>query len=97
MCAQPCGRHDNGPAYKGAVNIGCYGTDDAIYLDGSYQSQALLSPIRAHPVLDLGQDIRDKQESQVPRRYVLQGFVWAKQREEFNPLRDLPQRFENLA
>jgi len=71
--------------------------DDAICLDGSYPGQALLSPICAHSVLDLGQDIRDKQESQVLRRYVLQGFVWAKQREEFNPLRDLPQRFENLA
>lgn len=79
------------------VGIRCYGIDGAIYLDGSYPGQALLSPIRAHPVLDLGQDIRDKQESQVLCRYVLQGFVWAKQREEFNPLRDLPQRFENLA
>jgi hypothetical protein len=36
--------------------------DDAACLDGSYPSQALLFPIRAHPVLNLSQNIGDKEE-----------------------------------
>ena len=59
--------------------VGVMGTDDATYLDRSYPSQALLSPIRAHPVLDLSQNIGDEEERQVLRRYVFQSFVWAEQ------------------
>lgn len=33
-----------------------------MYLDGSYPSQTLLSPIRVHSVLDLSQNIGDKEE-----------------------------------
>ena len=95
-CGDPCGSHDTGPVCKSVTN-GHYGTDDATYLYRSYPSHTLLPPTRAHPVLDLGQNIGDKEERQVFCRYVFQSFVRAEQREEFDPLRDLPQCLENSA
>ena len=62
MCRGHCGRNDTTPVGKDAVSIRCYGMDGAAYLDGPYPGQALLSSFRAHPVLDLGQDIRDSQK-----------------------------------
>lgn len=59
MCGGSCGRYDTGPICKCAVSVRWYDTDDSRYLDGSYPGQALLSPIRAHTVLDLSQNIRD--------------------------------------
>ena len=95
-CGDPCGSHDTGPVYKNVGN-GRYGIDDATYLYGSYPSHALLSPIRVDPVLDLSQNIRDEEERKVLCRYVFQSFIWTEQREEFDPLRDLPQCLENSA
>jgi len=60
-CGDPCGSHGTGPVHKNVVNER-YGIDGATYLYRSYPSHALLPPIRAHPVLDLSQNIGDKEE-----------------------------------
>lgn len=49
-------------AHGGVIKIKDYETGDATHLDRSYPGQALLSPVRAHAVLDLSQNIGDKEE-----------------------------------
>jgi len=58
----PYGSRDTGPVYGGIVGGRGYGGADSTYLDRSYPSHTLLSPVRAQPVLDLSQNIGDKEE-----------------------------------